>query len=147
LFQIPYAGCPFRKYGVNCEMNCSENCILGSCNLVNGNCTHGCVDGWFGERCNEPCTTGFYGNQCMHTCSQHCFLPPCHHVTGQCSGGCTQGWTADDCFEECSPGYFGRNCSESCDGCLSNTCDRFDGFCNVKDKCKAGYIIYPKCNQ
>ncbi|XP_063446685.1 uncharacterized protein LOC134726180 [Mytilus trossulus] len=147
LCEIEIGGCPFGKYGVNCEMNCSENCILGSCNLVNGNCTHGCVDGWFGERCNEPCYTGFYGNQCMHTCSQHCFLPPCHHVTGQCSGGCTHGWTAEDCFKECSPGYFGRNCSESCDGCLSNTCDRFDGFCNVKDKCKAGYINYPKCNQ
>ncbi|XP_071129225.1 receptor-type tyrosine-protein phosphatase epsilon-like [Mytilus edulis] len=147
LCEIEIGGCPLRKYGVNCEMNCSENCILGFCNLVNGNCTHGCVDGWFGERCNEPCKEGHFGKQCIHACSQHCSLPHCDHVTGKCNGGCKKGWKDTNCFTECSPGYFGRNCSQSCDGCLSKTCDRFDGFCHVGDKCKPGYINYPKCNQ
>ncbi|CAC5379812.1 PTPRT [Mytilus coruscus] len=50
-------------------------------------------------------------------------------------------------YSECSHGYFGRNCSQSCDGCISNICDRFDGFCNVTNKCKPGYINHPKCNQ
>ncbi|XP_052067772.1 multiple epidermal growth factor-like domains protein 11 [Mytilus californianus] len=133
--------CPLGTYGVYCGMKCSENCISGSCDLVSGHCTFGCTDGWV------ACSEGLFGNQCVHTCSSHCVKSSCNHVTGECNGGCKQGWTAYDCSEECSTGYFGRNCSQSCEGCLSDLCDRFAGFCNVTDKCKPGYIHDLKCNQ
>ncbi|CAG2193358.1 Tyrosine-protein phosphatase corkscrew,Tyrosine-protein phosphatase non-receptor type 7,Receptor-type tyrosine-protein phosphatase alpha,Receptor-type tyrosine-protein phosphatase eta [Mytilus edulis] len=147
LCEIEIGGCPLRKYGVNCEMNCSENCILGSCNLVNGNCTHGCVDGWFGERCNEPCKKGYFGQQCLYTCSPDCLLPPCDHVTGKCNGGCEKGWTANDCFEgyinypkcnqSCANWFYGENCANKCN-CLSEPCNKSTGMC-PGGKCDKGW--------
>ncbi|XP_076115230.1 receptor-type tyrosine-protein phosphatase epsilon-like [Mytilus galloprovincialis] len=128
-------------------MNCSENCMLGSCDLVRGNCTFGCTDGWVGNKCNETCSEGWFGKQCLNECSPHCFVTSCDHVTGECIDGCNKGWTDYNCTEECRPGYFGRNCFESCDGCISDLCDRFDGYCNVTDSCKPGYIHDQKCNQ
>ncbi|CAC5379809.1 unnamed protein product [Mytilus coruscus] len=56
LCEIEIGGCPIGKFGGYCEMHCSENCIYGSCDVVNGICTFGCVDGWVGESCNEICT-------------------------------------------------------------------------------------------
>lgn len=51
LFSI--TGCPVGKYGVNCQLNCSVNCISKACDLDSGHCILGCIDGWVGERCNE----------------------------------------------------------------------------------------------
>ncbi|CAC5379813.1 Tyrosine-protein phosphatase non-receptor type 5,Receptor-type tyrosine-protein phosphatase R,Receptor-type tyrosine-protein phosphatase eta,Tyrosine-protein phosphatase 10D,Tyrosine-protein phosphatase non-receptor type 7,Receptor-type tyrosine-protein phosphatase O,Receptor-type tyrosine-protein phosphatase beta [Mytilus coruscus] len=147
LCEIEIGGCPVGKYGVNCKMNCSANCISKSCDLYNGNCTYGCTDGWVNERCNETCSEGWFGKQCLHKCSPNCYLKFCDHVTGKCNGGCNNGWTDYNCSEECNPGYFGRNCIQTCEGCISELCDRFYGTCNVTDKCKPGYKHDPNCSQ
>ncbi|CAG2193355.1 unnamed protein product [Mytilus edulis] len=99
--EIETSGCPLGKYGVNCKMNCSENCMLGSCDLVRGNCTCGCTDGWVGDRCNETCSEGWFGKQCLNECSPHCFMTSCDHVTGECIDGCNKGWTDYNALEDC----------------------------------------------
>ncbi|XP_052067766.1 receptor-type tyrosine-protein phosphatase alpha-like [Mytilus californianus] len=93
------------------------------------------------------CPLGTYGVYCGMKCSENCISGSCDLVSGHCTFGCTDGWVGNRCNKKCSTGYFGRNCSQSCEGCISDLCDRFDGFCNVTDKCKPGYIHDLKCNQ
>ena len=42
---------------------CSNNCKNKTCEQTNGFCAQGCVDGFWGERCNRSCSTGssYYG--------------------------------------------------------------------------------------
>lgn len=48
------SGCPYRRYGDNCDHVCSENCLgQGQCDLISGNCLSGCSDGWVGEQCYQ----------------------------------------------------------------------------------------------
>ena len=49
---------------------------------------------------------------------------------------------------ECSLGYYGNNCNQSCDGCLSDSCDKEDGYCTNKTGCKPGWKFEnPKCDK
>lgn len=46
-------GCPYRRYGEQCEHVCSEHCLgQGQCDLVSGSCWSGCLDGWVGKTCD-----------------------------------------------------------------------------------------------
>lgn len=41
-------GCPLGKYGDNCD---NSGYCKGPYDLVTGNCTSGCLDGWVGYSC------------------------------------------------------------------------------------------------
>ena len=49
-------------------------------------------------------------------------------------------------FSVCGKGTYGMNCNTSCNNCLSETCDKVEGLCTIKDTCKAGYLG-SKCDQ
>ncbi|CAC5396107.1 unnamed protein product [Mytilus coruscus] len=125
---IALRGCPFEKYGDNCEFLCSTNCV-GHCNLVTGNCSLGCLDGWTGNKCEQ--------GQCFRNCSKNCISPPCHHVAGECKSGCLKGWKGSNCIEECTSGYFGVDCAGFCKGCFNLSCDILEGNCEFG--CNEGF--------
>ncbi|XP_063446352.1 uncharacterized protein LOC134725939 [Mytilus trossulus] len=142
--EIEIGGCPLGKYGVNCEN--SGHC-KGAYDLVTGNCTSGCLDGWVGYSCDIACTDGNFGSECSRPCSANCLNPPCNHVSGECPGGCNKGWKGYNCTKKCDDGYFGTNCSQTCLGCISNKCDKSDGMCNNSSGCKPGYVKGQYCNE
>ncbi|CAC5421816.1 Tyrosine-protein phosphatase non-receptor type 5,Receptor-type tyrosine-protein phosphatase R,Receptor-type tyrosine-protein phosphatase S,Receptor-type tyrosine-protein phosphatase eta,Tyrosine-protein phosphatase non-receptor type 7,Receptor-type tyrosine-protein phosphatase N2,Tyrosine-protein phosphatase non-receptor type 12,Receptor-type tyrosine-protein phosphatase delta [Mytilus coruscus] len=146
LCEIEIVGCPFGKYGDDCELSCSKNCA-GPCDLVTGNCMFGCFDGWIGVHCKQGCDLGFYGSQCLRNCSTRCLSKPCNHVTGECHGGCQKGWTGFNCTTECESGKFGWNCLETCDGCKANACDHINGICSDTSGCKPGFLFGIYCNK
>ncbi|CAC5380714.1 unnamed protein product [Mytilus coruscus] len=128
LCEIEIGGCPYRKYGENCQHFCSEHCLgKGQCDLVSGSCLLGCSDGWIGDKCDKACNASSFGNQCLRNCSPNCLSPPCNHVTGECDGGCKRRWERLNCTDKCSQGTFGWNCSEKCDGCIEDSCDHILG--------------------
>ena len=43
--------CTSETYGVNCEHRCDTN-IGNICELLDANCTYGCIEGFKGVRCN-----------------------------------------------------------------------------------------------
>ncbi|CAC5385841.1 unnamed protein product [Mytilus coruscus] len=146
LCEIEIGGCPYGKYGVNCDNNCSENCA-GPCDLKTGNCLFGCLDGWTGNQCKQACNAGSFGGQCLRTCSVNCLSSPCYYVTGECKGGCLKGWKGTNCTEECENGKFGFSCLESCDGCLAKSCNPVTGVCKDTSTCNPGYVYGQYCNK
>ncbi|XP_052067767.1 multiple epidermal growth factor-like domains protein 6 [Mytilus californianus] len=142
--EFEIGGCPLGRYGDNCEKFCHCN---GPCDLVTGNCTSGCLDGWIGYRCDIVCANGNFGSKCSRHCSANCLNEPCHHVSGECTGGCNEGWEGYHCTKECDVGYFGINCSQTCFGCISNQCDKVNGVCNNSSECKPGFVKGQNCNQ
>ncbi|CAC5380716.1 Tyrosine-protein phosphatase non-receptor type 5,Receptor-type tyrosine-protein phosphatase R,Receptor-type tyrosine-protein phosphatase eta,Tyrosine-protein phosphatase non-receptor type 7,Receptor-type tyrosine-protein phosphatase beta [Mytilus coruscus] len=142
--EFEIGGCPLGRYGVNCENFCHCN---GPCDLVTGNCTSGCLDGWVGYKCDIACASGNFGSGCSRPCSANCLNPPCNHVSGECTGGCIKGWEGYNCTKECDDGYFGKNCSQTCFGCISNKCDKPNGKCSNSSGCKPGYVNGQYCNQ
>ncbi|XP_062614716.1 multiple epidermal growth factor-like domains protein 10, partial [Saccostrea cucullata] len=120
-------------YGVDCDLQCPENCQEKRCNIVNGTCL-GCRPGWIGEFCDTKCLTEYYGLQCEYTCSGNCMDGvTCNQVTGQCDNGCKSGWTGRQCNETCKAGKYGQNCSAYCSvNCLNNDpCNKTDGHCDL----------------
>ncbi|XP_070546949.1 multiple epidermal growth factor-like domains protein 10 [Ptychodera flava] len=93
---------------------CEDKCL----HCYNGNdCrpqdkTCNCTPGWHGDRCDQPCETGYYGYNCSEKCSCESF-ERCNHETGECS---------------CHPGYFGQSCDQICpENCLE--CKKDTGYC------------------
>ena len=48
-----FSECTSGTYGVNCEHRC-DTCLGKLCEPRDGNCTHGCIEGFKGVRCNLP---------------------------------------------------------------------------------------------
>ncbi|XP_052067781.1 multiple epidermal growth factor-like domains protein 6 isoform X3 [Mytilus californianus] len=144
LCEIEIGGCPLGRYGINCKNVCHCN---GPYDLITGNCTFGCLDGWIGYRCDIACSSGMFGNQCREHCSANCLNPPCNHVSGKCNEGCNRGWEKYNCTKECDIGHFGSNCSQTCLGCISNMCDKVTGRCTYISACKPGFLNGEYCNQ
>lgn len=44
-------GCENNTYGMDCSKKCSEGCVNGSCDVKDGTCLHGCLDGYNGNKC------------------------------------------------------------------------------------------------
>ncbi|CAG2230439.1 MEGF10_11 [Mytilus edulis] len=128
--EIEIGGCPYGKYGDNCQSTCPKNCN-GFCDLDTGNCVLGCLDGWLGEKCETV----------------NCLSPSCDHVTGQCKSGCFLTNEGFNCTDECNIGYFGWNCSETCNGCIADECNHINGICKNDSVCKTGYKYGKYCNQ
>ncbi|XP_071129128.1 receptor-type tyrosine-protein phosphatase mu-like isoform X1 [Mytilus edulis] len=148
LCEMEIGGCKYGRYGENCEHVCPENCFgQGPCDLVSGNCSSGCLDGWVGAKCDQACIADTFGNECLLNCSTNCLSPPCNHVTGECDGGCNRGWERLNCTDKCSSGTFGWNCSEKCNGCTEDSCDHISGVCTNLGGCKQGYEYGQYCNK
>ncbi|CAG2257829.1 unnamed protein product [Mytilus edulis] len=138
--------CPPTHYGPLCNTSCPNNCY-GPCDLENGHCVFGCLNGWIGVECEQACESGYYGKDCHWNCSANCLIQPCNHETGGCNGGCTDGWQGFNCSEKCPKSQFGRNCSQFCHGCFLGKCDPVNGLCDDTSICSPGYIYGAYCNR
>ncbi|KAK3108160.1 hypothetical protein FSP39_002225 [Pinctada imbricata] len=45
--------CAGNYWGPKCQNECSQNCVKGECDDINGQCP--CKDGWIGDKCNTKC--------------------------------------------------------------------------------------------
>ncbi|XP_033730383.1 receptor-type tyrosine-protein phosphatase S-like [Pecten maximus] len=103
--------CNVGKYGPTCA-NCSVKCSAAKCDF-DGQCTDGCVDGRYGDRCELPCLgnctsctrdgeqclgciDGMFGSFCSRECGQ-CVGQRCNIDTGHCETPCQMGWTGQRC--------------------------------------------------
>eukprot|EP00105_Crassostrea_gigas_P041534 XP_019925682.1 PREDICTED: receptor-type tyrosine-protein phosphatase epsilon isoform X2 [Crassostrea gigas] len=93
-----FIACLNGTFGLNCQYNCSGNCLDEEpCNSTDGTCTS-CSPGWDTVWCNKTCDAAWYGAGCKFQCG-HCFGEDnCHHVNGSCLFGCQKGFTGDLCF-------------------------------------------------
>ncbi|XP_048246370.1 protein draper-like [Haliotis rufescens] len=102
------------------------------CQQLTGDCTHGCMDGWYGRRCSfkckpvcrglkcdntgaciHGCITGNYANDCL-PCPENCVNSTCHTEEGSCTNGCVQG-------------FHGTFCNNTCESCLGGICNQTTG--------------------
>ncbi|XP_067659861.1 scavenger receptor class F member 1-like [Haliotis asinina] len=96
-------GCVAGFYGPFCTQICSKRCrppntshtaedcrgdavVMGNCtpecHNQSGDCTHGCVDGWYGSQCSSPCNPDCRQRRCSNS--------------GDCIEGCVGGrWGSD----------------------------------------------------
>ncbi|KAL5017432.1 hypothetical protein ScPMuIL_007021 [Solemya velum] len=104
--------------GLRCQ--CSENCDGGlqGCDQNTGRCTAGCVQNYYGDRCDVQCDVcltcnqstgvctscrhGFFGLQCNETCSPSCSDSQdgevhCDISSGRCLTPCVTGYSGDTC--------------------------------------------------
>ncbi|XP_067659847.1 histone-lysine N-methyltransferase EHMT1-like [Haliotis asinina] len=84
--------CNLGTYGQNCERNCSQYCASEvdenvHCERSSGRCSEGCVPGW-------------YGHQCIQPCSSNCNNRTCNQQTGHCTLGCIDNYSGYHCEKE-----------------------------------------------
>ncbi|XP_052763221.1 cell death abnormality protein 1-like [Mya arenaria] len=117
--------CTDGLYGQSCDLHCPYNCKGGSCSRYEGKCTLGCVDGYSGDNCTNPCD-----NTCA-TCLQN--------DTTHCES-CNNGYTGTTC--QCPPNC---NCSTGFEICISCT----NGYANSEKQCtcQSKYCIGSECDQ
>ncbi|XP_062604017.1 multiple epidermal growth factor-like domains protein 6 [Saccostrea cucullata] len=128
-----------------CYSSCSR-CVHSRCS-EKGECELGCVDGWYGKKCDHPCPIecskcnskdscvsclrGFKweGKRCISTC-ENCKDQLCSS-DGVCDHGCNEGWYGKKCIEECVKGCISCADGQKCDKCRS-------GYQLSGNKCIAG---------
>ncbi|XP_046347681.1 multiple epidermal growth factor-like domains protein 10 [Haliotis rufescens] len=145
-------GCLQGYYGIVCTETCNENCrganpkvnqamgiqaltsVRNECHQQNGDCTHGCKDGWHGRQCSFPCSSKCQNRRC--------------NVSGDCEDGCAPGYFSTHCEpcpvncannscnsyqghcqSGCMDGFYGEMCDRTCDVCLDGACDQMTGTC------------------
>lgn len=113
----------------------------------------GCVDGWYGPQCKDPCPVEckkcdiesgkcttcadeyFPLDLCDKTCSSNCVRVGTSRVCSQANGECLNG---------CKLGYYGPDCSQTCGQC--NSCNSNDGSCQVCNPGWWGTTCKSQCN-
>ncbi|XP_052762445.1 multiple epidermal growth factor-like domains protein 10 [Mya arenaria] len=75
------------KYGLNCNIKCSETCVDKEC-YISGKCINGCLENSFGKMCE---------NECDKNCISNGNGTRCSSESGKCLHGCTPGYTAGVC--------------------------------------------------
>uniref|UniRef100_A0A2C9JZL8 EGF-like domain-containing protein n=1 Tax=Biomphalaria glabrata TaxID=6526 RepID=A0A2C9JZL8_BIOGL len=122
-----------------CCDECSHCSVDGSCDMLTGNCTFGCIHGYRGDVCLLECTNcagdsscdrfnascnsglcnpGFKGADCSDVCTNCAGKGECHIKTGACLSGC-------------NPGFKGSHCSQTCEHCINGTCHPDNGTCTI----------------
>ncbi|XP_071098527.1 uncharacterized protein [Haliotis cracherodii] len=82
--------CEWGKYGEDCDKHCPPNCQVNQqrnlthCNKETGECSDGCITGW-------------YATQCDQLCSKNCLDNVCNHGNGHCTMGCSGNQIGDFC--------------------------------------------------
>ncbi|WAR16520.1 TENX-like protein, partial [Mya arenaria] len=127
-----------------CRNTCNNTCVNMSCDVLNGQCDQGCVDGYSGPFCNISCPTNckschqyngecdfcskdFWGKKCLNNCSENCThinesLSSCDITSGECKHGCQNGTHGSFCNIKCD-----QKCLASGDGVRE--CRQTDGQC------------------
>ena len=146
--------CKQGKWGMNCDVNCNNNCYPSSgeiyCHKSNGTCSSGqCVDGFFSDDCTSECN--------VHCGTVNNSSKPCNVNTGYCLvDDCKGTWygptcnqrcpatcvnqncnRTGDCVEGCIEEHWGSMCDEICTGnatCNDNSCDQVAGICMECEK-------------
>ncbi|XP_056002947.1 receptor-type tyrosine-protein phosphatase epsilon-like isoform X2 [Ostrea edulis] len=132
-------GCPTPGvYGENCNLPCPQNCQERRCKIGNGTCL-GCIPGYKGYFCKQPCDNKRYGLECKQNCGNCIYGGQCNHVNGSCPNGCDAGAQGDKCDEACPAGRYSYNCHDKCNiNCgVPERCDRVSGQC--QNGCQAGW--------
>jgi len=101
-----YCKCTNGYYNVNKNesecTSCYEKCLNQACDPESGVCHQGCVDGYWGDYCNQTCSiscnstcaqdTGYckecvnksmYGLLCDQRCSSSCSMHECEQISGK----------------------------------------------------------------
>ncbi|XP_071116408.1 scavenger receptor class F member 2-like [Haliotis cracherodii] len=152
-----------------CPLNCSDKDTVNYCTLTShnqsGECTRGCVDGWYGPLCSSRCDTnclnrrcdltgtcvegckiGYFGKNCT-PCSETCLHHTCHSNSGSCTHGCSQGWYGEMCDQTCAvcrDGVCHQKTGTCIKGCTISGCDPpCTGNCSIEEcrqaaPCKTG---------
>ncbi|XP_065922235.1 delta and Notch-like epidermal growth factor-related receptor [Magallana gigas] len=152
--------CELEVYG--CETTCRNNVCDGV-----GNCTDGCVDGYWGPPacnfkcpadCKEPncimysgqcnsCKSGFWGDTCSSLCPLHCIGRVCDKNSGSCTKGCTSGPNGDTCNRTCSPWCVGGICDKQSATCFNGCVQNYAGSqCDEYDSNHYGFSCSLECN-
>ncbi|XP_052765493.1 multiple epidermal growth factor-like domains protein 11 isoform X2 [Mya arenaria] len=118
---------------------CCADGIFHKCSS-RGYCNYGCIDGYYGEKCNYECTSQnclscdrHHGKNCLKCISGY-FLRnyTCYECGSQCQSCSSYGCNS------CSGGYWGNTCDAQCmQNCAS--CNKYDGHCLF---CESGYYVY-----
>ncbi|XP_056002945.1 receptor-type tyrosine-protein phosphatase epsilon-like [Ostrea edulis] len=145
LCEVEVYGCPTPDvYRENCDTPCPQNCQDKHCDIVNGTCL-GCIPGYKGSFCDQPCDNKKYGLECKQNCGSCSDGVQCNHVNGSCPNGCDAGAQGDKCDEKCQEGRYDYNCQKKCNiNCgVPERCDRVTGQC--QNGCQAGWTNH-KCD-
>lgn len=112
----------------DCLTRCSPQC-RAECD-TDGTCFGGCISGWTGSQCNQPCPDYQYGMNCQKSCG-HCENDEvCDPVTGECPGNCVPGFIGPSCDQGCNPYFYGKGCASQCHHCRNNkSCNAVTGSC------------------
>ena len=131
--------CPKTSWGDYCERTCSDKCITSECGRSFGNCTSGCIKGFYGANCNRGCSSA-----CQYGCDQEtaaCFplfcvnckggMPNCDTNSKKCKAGCIDGFLGDSCD---------KSCEEITNTTLCTKCEKLESVgITVCLECQSGY--------
>lgn len=89
----------------------------------------GCLPGYVGENCSEPCRYPNYGKYCQKKCE--CTEQFCDIATGCFSPdvGCRTGYFGDGCVNRCLYPSYGKECQKNCH-CIESDCNFITGCDN-----------------
>ncbi|XP_053379930.1 protein draper-like isoform X2 [Mercenaria mercenaria] len=165
-----YHGCIAGYYGARCYQKCTYNCTKchpdDTCTScydgyhlgANKDCTEKCPTGCLsckstGETC-IACLDGMFGEFCNETCPLNCKNKKCDRNSGACSDGCQMHFVGIKC-QNCDEGRYGENCEYACpERCSRGVCFNESGNCkgcngNFEgekcENCQTGYYG-PYCN-
>jgi len=127
------AGFYLPTCAANCPRNCQVNSIDGLkyCDILSGECSHGCLPGFYGTMCNQICS-----NNCASSyikSSTNSTVKVCER-NGYCRDGCVTT-------------KYGNVCEKTClSTCNDDTCARLEGYCLDCDgtqtpRCRTAGII------
>ncbi|XP_052775118.1 multiple epidermal growth factor-like domains protein 11 isoform X3 [Mya arenaria] len=161
------ASCEPGRYGRDCELKCSSNCMAQpsnnyiDCNKLNGSCVGLCKSGFYGHNCSTPCPGSCGGScdqntgMCNSSCDIHNYgklCPPCPQncVRSQHVNNRTCDMDTGKCNQGCVAGFYGPFCNITCDAnkhCKDNKCDD-SGKCELEcdqygicvGDCQAGFF-------
>jgi hypothetical protein len=99
--KCPIKQCEFGKYGDDCNLKCSQFCVLkdsfsSPCDPIDGECLNGCELGYEPPNCIQHCGFKKFGDGCTFNCT-NCLAvnnlkSPCSHLNGICRFGCDPGY-------------------------------------------------------
>jgi len=141
---LPAGTCPDQckvdNHGPKCDQPCPANCKktggwfnrprIPSCKKEDGKCFQCHDEKWWGETCENACSTGceddqcrksdglckggckngFFGDKCDKKCSSGCKGGGCNKESGKCDDGCNAGWRGDLCDQPCPEGTGPEGC-------------------------------------